>query len=868
MKLYPLPRILTGLLLVLPLLAPPLQAQTLPAAVPAATPLNLHSVRTISPADEDFADLEFLRQEIGAARVVMLGEPTHGEGNVTEAKIRLINFLRQRMGFTTVAFESGFYELDRGQRAIEAGVAVREAVEGGVFPIWTATQEFQALLPALGPGGLRIAGFDYQLTGPYQDDLLEELEAFLRPEKGAESIAYDYLDECLSTMGEIFIFPPSHQLPLFELQLGKARRLLTKVAAGPNAARRERAAFWLQNLRSLQALARDYAHNDPSAKSSQEFKAVDSNPRDAQMADNLLWYLRQHPNEKVICWAALPHLANKLDDFASEELQTYRPIGRAVKAALGPDAVYILGTLAGSGTYLDFGLQTVPPPAAGSLEAALLARGAEYAFVSLKHDAPGQVLTTYAFQYEPVTGPWSEAVDGFLYLRAVRPPRPAATAAQPPLPADTTQARKPGRKQPPLLASNQRFRRTAPAASVALRGTVLDGSTGRPVPFSSVAVPARAAGTVANAEGQFTLPVRPGELVQVSSVGYETVVLAAHPRGEWVVRLRPTSYALADVQVSARSQNPRKIMQRVIQAAATNYEQQDYTARVYSHRRVANFDTLLREAEYVSEVFEPAGYRHWGGGMLMMGDVPTHRVLEKHVLTSPRKPAEDWSMFDGGMGFSAASANVVRISPLFKTSTLRRFTLRLDSIVQHGGETYYVIGFAAKRSSRRTTGTYLQSGYSGKLHIRQQDYAVLRYEATWQYDTLKHNAVARKYFGRHNLAARLYNEVYASNRTVHVVSYAKSGNGRYQVVCSAGQNRSVGRVLGGAAFHTQSSCEAYFSPLPGSPADGPPELGKEVGPKLGEIEGLRHVAYRPEFWQTYQRPVPAGSAPEPLATKP
>ena len=78
------------------------------ARAQALTPLPTHAVRSISPTDTDFRDLAFLKAEIGPARVVLLGEPTHGEGNVFEAKIRLLRYLREQMGFTTVAFESGF----------------------------------------------------------------------------------------------------------------------------------------------------------------------------------------------------------------------------------------------------------------------------------------------------------------------------------------------------------------------------------------------------------------------------------------------------------------------------------------------------------------------------------------------------------------------------------------------------------------------------------------------------------------------------------------------------------------------------------------------------------------------------------------
>ncbi|GGG28506.1 hypothetical protein GCM10011378_01660 [Hymenobacter glacieicola] len=69
------------------------------------------------------------------------------------------------------------------------------------------------------------------------------------------------------------------------------------------------------------------------------------------MADNLLWYLRQHPQGKAICWGALPHLANTVEFLADAELKDYHPMGRTVKAALGPHAVYVLGTISGGGEY-------------------------------------------------------------------------------------------------------------------------------------------------------------------------------------------------------------------------------------------------------------------------------------------------------------------------------------------------------------------------------------------------------------------------------------------------------------------------------------------------------------------------------------
>ncbi|MDQ2771112.1 MAG: hypothetical protein M3Y54_11510, partial [Bacteroidota bacterium] len=151
------------------------------AQAQAPAPLPVHVVRSINPTDTDFRDLEFLKAEIGPARVVMLGEPSHGEGNVFEAKIRLIRYQHERLGFTTVAFESGFYDLHKAQQALEAGRPAQEAIGNSVFPVWTGTQEFQAILPLLGQGKMRVAGFDPQLSGEYSGDMVDDLEEFLTP---------------------------------------------------------------------------------------------------------------------------------------------------------------------------------------------------------------------------------------------------------------------------------------------------------------------------------------------------------------------------------------------------------------------------------------------------------------------------------------------------------------------------------------------------------------------------------------------------------------------------------------------------------------------------------------------------------------
>src|SRR5690349_16563489 len=73
--------------------------------------LKTHGVEiSIDSADEDFTDLVPLKAFFGNARIVLLGEQSHGDGTTFSTKIRLIKFLHDRLGFEVLAFENGIFD--------------------------------------------------------------------------------------------------------------------------------------------------------------------------------------------------------------------------------------------------------------------------------------------------------------------------------------------------------------------------------------------------------------------------------------------------------------------------------------------------------------------------------------------------------------------------------------------------------------------------------------------------------------------------------------------------------------------------------------------------------------------------------------
>ena len=84
-----------------------------------------------------FKDLMPLKEKIGDARIVLLGEQTHGHGTTHRMKSRLIRFLHEEMGFNVLAWESSL----PGCRAVDEAFLKSDAplldmVDLGIFQIF------------------------------------------------------------------------------------------------------------------------------------------------------------------------------------------------------------------------------------------------------------------------------------------------------------------------------------------------------------------------------------------------------------------------------------------------------------------------------------------------------------------------------------------------------------------------------------------------------------------------------------------------------------------------------------------------------------------------------------------------------------
>jgi erythromycin esterase len=391
-------------------------------------------VRSIELADDDFSDLEPFAKAVGDARIVMLGEATHGDGATFEAKSRLVRFLHERLGFDVLAFESGLYDMRKAWERLRGGEEVRTAVRRGLFGIWSMSEQVQPLIDYVGERArssrpLELAGFDTYVTGSASGEfLIDDFVAFLTSHNvDTRSIAdWESFRSVLSKIVDLDI--RNWKLSVEELRV--AQSSINALDARITVLDAD-AAFWRQCLKSLEAYAKLRFHIDPDRF---PLPAADISARDAAMADNLIWLVRHaYPRRKIIVWAATFHnmrnshlIDGSTPDLPCSDVTT---TGHLAWQALG-DSIFNVGFTAYEGEH---GWawrrpKPLPPRAAGSLEDLWGATTQDISFLDLRRiPAGGEWLEAPSVSCSLMdhelflTADWSKILDAVVFIRKMRP---------------------------------------------------------------------------------------------------------------------------------------------------------------------------------------------------------------------------------------------------------------------------------------------------------------------------------------------------------------------------------------------------------------------------------------------------------------
>jgi len=273
-------------------------------------------LETVEPGGSD-EDLGFLREAIGTARIVALGEATHGTHEFYTVKDRIFRFLVEEMGFRAIAFEMGAAEAFVVNRYVQTGAGARDAEEAlrTLQMFLASNREMVALVEWMRAYNLDLPeeeklsflGFDMQ--SPFA--ALQYVVSYLREAAPGEADGLAARLDCL--LGFIYrhneykaaALAASNGRPVDWTDCGRELQSVadwmeenrsTLVAETSDSAF-ERARYCLQVARQGEAFMTRYALSDAIYE------------RDRDMADNVDALLRLcGDSSKIVVWAHNSHV--------------------------------------------------------------------------------------------------------------------------------------------------------------------------------------------------------------------------------------------------------------------------------------------------------------------------------------------------------------------------------------------------------------------------------------------------------------------------------------------------------------------------------------------------------------------------------
>jgi erythromycin esterase len=295
--------------------------------------------------DKDLASFGAL---IGNAKVVGLGEATHGTHEFLLIKHRLLEYLVKRKGFTIFAVEANMTEANLLNGYILQGKGDPKKLLKGLY-FWTLnTQEFLDLVKWMREYDknakikIQFAGFDMQ----YTDGSAKNIKTFLKDSGDIAELSE--VDSVIKELNNLesskndnymkFINDFQKSPDVYLTVLLRIHDIQRHVSANPNNLDPKQFAWASHNVRILEQKTQSL---------------IDTTERDRAMAENVVWISHENPNEKMVISAHNDHI-KRFD-------QSYLSMGKHLSNSFGSQyRVIALTTLQGTYTAMSKNNSNVP----------------------------------------------------------------------------------------------------------------------------------------------------------------------------------------------------------------------------------------------------------------------------------------------------------------------------------------------------------------------------------------------------------------------------------------------------------------------------------------------------------------------------
>jgi erythromycin esterase-like protein len=696
---------------------------------------EIHPIKTTSSLEEDFGDLQFLKEVWKDKRIILLGEQSHGDGATFEAKVRLIKFLRKEMGFDLLSFESGFYENYKAYQQVKVTEFPQSPLKQSISSIWSQTKEFEPLLKYVHEASqsanpLLVAGFDCQEEDLFQEGYLNEVKKlFEENDINLNDNIFLPLEEVILGDCEFIATNKEDSLIFFSAadQINSSFAKITKSAPT------QRVAYLQQAFTSWLALIR-YSMDEIIEK---PIKV--QNPRDLQMARNLIFLSEMYPDKKIIAWGASYHFANHIERYKNTELtktfshkldsiykakepsdldsalQGAFPMGKILKDHFG-NSVYSLAFSSFKGEFGMLGFESTPlqpiQPPKESIEYELSSKSIPLAFVDYQNRKDNSEFYSSVLGNLPLLAPWPAIFDGLFFIENSHTPTFPTTVTN----DNSIQS---------SLIGNSKINFNNQTEAI-----VIDNQTKQGIPYASISIINTARGLATNSEGKFVLNlkgIKSDERIVLSSIGYESDTLTYKElKTKKIIELKPKTYLLSAVQVRSKPLTAKEIIKQAERRISKNYHQGAYNQELFYRVKKFKNDSIEFNEESSILLFNQNGYQASSKyGKNFFGKILQYR----NTTQNPMK--DKW----GGVGslWLMYSHNAV----LDKANVLHRvgyYNIAISNITEFQNRMVYEITFDCKKPGAYTTGFGYPAPLTakGKIYIDVEDFAVLKFEVLIQ----------------------------------------------------------------------------------------------------------------------------------------